>query len=181
LPDKDWNSIKRKANLLGLKRLFVDKRAPKNGLSTFDRFLNKVNKDSNIFGENNNYPTQCWIWTGAFLQDRNGKYGLFRYPNGQRAHRYSYEYFINKISEDHEIDHLCRNTLCVNPEHLEAVTHKENILRGKSPQAMNNKKTHCKRGHLFTEQNTYKMPSGGRRCILCRRLLEQQYNAAKKN
>jgi hypothetical protein len=67
-----------------------------------------------------------------------------------------------------ETDHLCRNRLCFRPDHLELVTHRENMLR--SPvaiSALNARKTHCNSGHAFTKQNTRKIEGGGRDCRTC--------------
>jgi hypothetical protein len=67
------------------------------------------------------------------------------------------------------VDHLCRNRRCVNPDHLEIVTNKDNILRGLSFAAMNKAKTHCIHGHEFNEQNTRHRHNGTRECLQCRR------------
>ena len=108
----------------------------------------------------------CWLWTAS--KNHNG-YGIFDI-NGktQRAHRLSYELYKGKIPDGLQIDHLCRVRHCVNPDHLEAVTRKENILRGICFSAINKRKTHCYKGHEFTKDNTYINPSGSRRCIICR-------------
>lgn len=92
----------------------------------------------------------CWEWQGTSCKG----YGYFCI-NGKnwRAHRYSYEYYVGKIPEGLSIDHLCRNRACVNPEHLEPVTSKENTLRGIGLTAQNARKTHCYNGHLLDENN----------------------------
>lgn len=83
-----------------------------------DRFWAKVDKDAD-----------CWEWRGS----RNHKgYGLARRRDGKgiQAHRLAYELTVGPIPEGLEIDHLCVNRGCVNPSHLEPVTHTENIRRG---------------------------------------------------
>ena len=112
--------------------------------------------------------TGCWIWQGSPCR-KNG-YGRF-WVNGKNvsAHRYSYELAKGKIPDGLSIDHLCRNTMCVNPDHLEAVTTKTNTLRGFSPSAINKSKTHCHLGHEFTEENTRIAKSGKRHCRHCER------------
>ena len=131
--------------------------------SPIRRFLIKVNKCGPVC---QSVGSRCWMWKSPSV--RNG-YGLFY--NGEKldcAHRFSYQHFVGEIPEDKEIDHLCRNRLCVNPRHLEAVSHRENCLRGTSPAAKNAKKTHCHNGHKFDEANTHRHPLG-RKCRACDR------------
>jgi hypothetical protein len=93
-------------------------------------------------------PSGCWLWTGCRHRLGYGKVG-----SGGRnllAHRLYYEMFKGPIPEGYDLDHLCRNPSCVNPEHLEPVTHGENLRRGKHAT-----KTHCKNGHPFDEDNTH--------------------------
>lgn len=84
------------------------------------------------------------------------------------VHIISYELFVSEKPKGMVLDHLCRNKLCVNPEHLESVTNKENILRGFGACANNKRKTHCPQKHEYTEQNTYRYKSNNRRdCKIC--------------
>ena len=101
-------------------------------------------------------PSGCWEWNGA--KDRYG-YGHLRLPvsEGGRycgAYRAVYERFIGRVPEGMELDHLCRNPSCVNPTHLEPVTHHVNTLRAR--------KTHCPHGHEYTPENTYVVHRGVR-------------------
>jgi len=107
----------------------------------------------------------CWLWTAC--KDRDG-YGIFYY-NGTnyRAHRMAYELIVGPIPEGLTIDHLCRVRACVNPDHLEPVTQRENVLRGDTVPAKNAKKTHCKQGHPYSGYNLYIRTNGYRSCRTC--------------
>lgn len=107
----------------------------------------------------------CWEYAGL---DPRG-YGQIQI-DGQRvlAHRWSYEFLVAPIPEGLDLDHLCRNTACVNPWHLEPVTARVNTLRGIGPAAINAAKTHCIRNHPFDAVNTYIAPNGSRKCRTCR-------------
>lgn len=71
----------------------------------------------------------CWFWLGATNSDG---YGRIRIEGKTKfAHRIYYEHHIGPIPDGLELDHLCRNRSCVRPEHLEPVTHKENIRRSR--------------------------------------------------
>lgn len=107
--------------------------------------------------------TGCWIWRGY-----TNPYARARI-NGLKklVHVAAYELKYGPIPFDLELDHLCRNPSCVNPDHLEAVSHRENVLRGSSPAADNSKKTHCKHGHEYTTMNTVMYSDGSRRCKTC--------------
>lgn len=95
--------------------------------------------------------TGCWIWNGA---TSNGGYGVFRVSGKNHiAHRWLYEEVHGKIPDGVECDHLCRNRICVNPSHIEAVTKLENVRRGESGK-WQREKTHCPNGHEYTIENT---------------------------
>ena len=93
----------------------------------------------------------CWQWTGH----TRGGYGLVRHEARLKsAHRVVYEALRGPIQDGLMLDHLCRNRGCVNPDHLEAVPHRINVLRGIGPPAQHARKTHCTRGHEFSSSNT---------------------------
>ena len=107
----------------------------------------------------------CWNWTGA-LNDKG--YGRFTIKGKIfHAHRYAYKLLVGPIKNTLELDHLCRNPRCVNPAHLEAVTHQENVLRGISIAAVNAKKVVCVRGHLLKGDNLYRRALPRRDCRKC--------------
>ena len=108
----------------------------------------------------------CWLWGG---QINDHGYGLFRAGRVYRAHRWSYEHLVGPIPEGLVLDHLCRVRNCVNPDHLEPVTHRENVLRGVGPTAANAAKTECRKGHALVGDNVRQRPTGCRECRTCAR------------
>lgn len=124
----------------------------------------------------------CWEWQAA--RDKDG-YGMIRHDDGTgykfwKVHRVSYEFFVGKIPEGLTIDHLCRNHPCVNPLHLEAVTGRENTMRGISFAAINARKTHCSRGHEYSPENTRIRSDGARDCWICYRAYHAEWNRKKR-
>lgn len=122
----------------------------------------------------------CWTWTGA-LRKGYGAFKIGSRTDGSRrdteAHLFIWRHFYGQIPEGLQIDHLCRNPKCVNPAHMETVTPRENTLRGNTITAAHAAKTHCRRGHEFTEENTY-FYKGGRICRTCQRERIKRYEAA---
>jgi hypothetical protein len=111
----------------------------------------------------------CWEWTGSLHPSGYG-YFTAKGRKSWRAHRFAWTTLMGEIPAHMEIDHRCRNRKCVNPDHLEVVTKEENNLRSGSFTALNARKTHCKRGHEFTPENTYVQYNKGRpgrRCRAC--------------
>lgn len=118
----------------------------------------------------------CWLWTGGKTGGEWGRYGAFQVNGRQtKTHRFAYELLVGPVPEGLELDHLCRVTLCCNPEHLEAVTHRENLLRGVAPCAVHAKKTHCPQGHPYDKVNT-RIYKGMRTCRVCDRARSSKRN-----
>lgn len=135
---------------------------------TAKRFFHKVRFVDKWFG-----GTRCLEWTG--LKTKEG-YGRFIINQKQiAAHRWSLS-LCEDLDADLSVDHLCRNTSCVNPSHLEQVPIGVNIRRGSTAT-----KTHCKHGHPFDDENTRWRNSGKhRQCRKCCQIKNQQ-NAEKYN
>ena len=135
-------------------------------------------------------PNGCWRWKG---KPTPGGYGRFSF-DGTRppAHRVAYEHYVKAIPKGLDLDHLCHtrdkacpggnscpHRLCVNPAHLEPVTRRENLLRGRSQVAANAAKTHCPQGHPYDEANIY-WHRGNRHCRICRADQIAAWNAGRK-
>jgi hypothetical protein len=109
--------------------------------------------------------TGCWIWQAS--KNRQG-YGKFQLPQPENrtvgAHRASYQTFRGEIPAGLQIDHLCRKPACINPDHMEVVTPRENTLRGTCQSAKNARKVVCACGHEFSAS---KIGRKRRYCLVC--------------
>ena len=129
----------------------------------------------------------CWIWVGACQPRSHGRYGVFEKFGAKTtnsAHLFAYIMAHGPVPPGLEVDHRCRNTQCVNPGHLEAVPRRINLLRGNTIVAANLAKTHCPRGHAYTEENTsiylHRKGYRTRRCRTCLRDKAAAYSWRKK-
>ena len=110
---------------------------------------------------------ECWLWLGAL--DRDG-YGVYT-PEGKataRAHKWIWEQMVGDVLFEHELDHTCRNRSCVNPAHLQEVTHRINVERGLCG-VLHTPKSHCNYGHSLGGDNLYVSPNGNRHCRQCKK------------
>lgn len=138
--------------------VFGDPRMPQ-------RFWNKISVSE----------SGCWEWQAA----KKSGYGYYK-SSGKtgRAHRIAYAILVAPIPDSLVCDHLCENKGCVNPNHIEPVTDRINIMRGPAPSSMNAKKTHCIRGHKF-EPGSYYSSQGWRDCKKCKAINDQARKSRK--
>lgn len=136
-----------------------------------ERFLDFLSPEPN---------TGCWLWLGALNPEGYGVFGTgMRRPKTMLAHRWGYEYFVDPIPDGMQLDHICRVRCCVNPRHLRPVTSRENSY---APGSLHNwSKTHCPKGHPYSEANTYiRQTRRERRCRKCHAELELQHYHERK-
>lgn len=119
-------------------------------------------------------PTGCWEWLGT--RGNKGHSVLSVNSKTESPHRIIYSLLVGPIPSGLHLDHLCRNTSCVNPTHLEAVTPKINVLRGDGLTAKQARQTHCLRNHPLEGENLYVTPDGRRQCRECAKLRQKRYN-----
>ena len=123
---------------------------------------------------------ECMVWAGhrnrkGYGMVRVGRHGIDR--TNREAHLAWWLAHGREIPTGKELDHLCRNRACVRLDHLEAVTHRENVLRGASPAARQARQTHCKHGHRLDEKNTWVSVERKRHCRICHRDRERERRA----
>ena len=121
----------------------------------------------------------CWEWQGR--RDRDG-YGISKGRGQTSAHRLSWVLHRGSIPGGMTVDHLCRNRACVNPDHMELVTARENTLRSDAPTAQHARQTQCVNGHEFSEANTRIVVNSrgtARYCRACVRGNSSRYRARK--
>lgn len=129
---------------------FPNRTIPAMKASDLHRFFDKVEPDPN---------SDCWLWTGAVMRNGYPLFGLGgRKGDTYLAHRVAVNHFVQLDIEDAEVDHLCGVRCCVNPEHLEAVSHQENMGRAIKPA--------CRKGHPHSDSYYW---HGHRYCRECRR------------
>ncbi len=126
-------------------------------------------------------PEECWEWTA---HKNFGGYGEIKAGAPSRkslmAHRVSYELAGKSIPDGLQLDHLCSNPGCVNPQHLEPVTCRENLMRGNTWAAHNASKTHCNHGHEFSGGNLRIEPDGSRACRMCNKNRQYAWRQRQK-
>lgn len=113
-------------------------------------------------------PDHCWPWKGAINPDGYAHNMVDGSGGKTYPHRMMFKWFKWDIPDGMTIDHLCKNRSCMNPDHMEAVTHEVNLSR--------NKRAYCRRGHPQVEENRYYPPSnnGSGRCLLCIKLAKKK-------
>ena len=120
--------------------------------------------------------TPCWVCT--YAQNYSGYTRIDDDGRIRRCHRAMYEETVGPIPDGLVCDHICRVRNCVNPDHLEIVTQRENVLRGVHPLALLWRTNTCKRGHSL--DGAYRAPGGGRRCRTCRGAYNVRYAASRR-
>lgn len=139
-------------------------RSPMARISESERFDIKIQKTAT-----------CWLWTSIICHKGYGRFWL----KGKTitAHRYAFERWVGPIPDGFTIDHLCRVRNCVNPAHLEAVPHRENLMRGNTVVAACAAKTHCSAGHPLSGSNlrASSLREGKRICRICRNERHRRY------
>lgn len=113
-------------------------------------------------------PGGCWEWAGVQNGEGYGKIRVGgRRGRNESVHRVAYQHLVGPIPDGLTIDHLCRNRVCVNPEHLEAVPIVTNVMRGEGACAKHARNTHCPKGHPYDIAGADRKGRPHRRCSVC--------------
>jgi len=115
----------------------------------------------------------CWPWTGATNRPMPGGYGQICVGRNKLAGAHRFSFILHNgpiLPTSSTVNHVCMNTICVNPAHLEILSAKENQLLGTSPFAVNSRKNYCIRGHRFNASNTRIKKNGSRCCRACQKI-----------
>lgn len=147
----------------------------KNPLSPTERFLTMFTVSS----VSSHACSPCWEWVSRLTGNGYGQMWDSDKRTTVMAHRFSYEYHVGPIPKGMQIDHLCRNRICVNPGHFELATPKINTLRSTSNSAKNALVTHCIRGHPLSGKNLYRTKFG-RVCRECSKRRSLEWYRAKR-
>jgi hypothetical protein len=142
----------------------------------FDRTIYDKIAEKYIIDDNG-----CWLWQKTMGMDGYSRITIA--GKIQSLHRVMYIHAKGKIPAGLVIDHLCRVRHCINPDHLEAVTSGENVMRGIGPTARNKQKTHCIRGHELIAKNlaVSELKKGHRICKICIMIRYRKYQERNKN
>jgi len=142
--------------------------------------MNKENAVSALMAKVEiNQETKCWIWRGYIEKNGYGKVTVD--TRRDWAHRHMYRLIVGEIPVGLELDHTCRNTYCINPAHLEPVTHAENMRRAPySACTIHGVKTHCPQGHPYSGDNLI-VWGGFRYCRTCQNKYKKAYKAKIRN
>ena len=117
----------------------------------------------------------CWLWLGTIEQSGHGR--IEQDGKSLMAHRVVYELERGPIPGGLPLDHLCRTPQCVNPYHVEGVSQRVNVLRGRGIAAQRARQTHCVNGHEFTPENTYILRGRYRFCRACGNRRNREHRA----
>ena len=115
----------------------------------------------------------CWLWMAALKRD-----GYAKFTSHSTGHKMAFLHWNGVVPEGKEIDHICGVKCCVNPQHLQAITHKENVAKSGSWD-FNRRKTHCPKGHPYSGENLY-ISGTNRQCNICRRERSYAFFLKKK-
>lgn len=137
--------------------------------------LGKKARDAERFMSRLDRSGECWLWTKSRNAAGYGTFGVGK--KTMLAHRWAYEHFVGPIAEGLELDHACVVPACVNPAHLDPVTHEENLRRSFERRGIGASATHCSKGHALTPDNLRPPASGGSRCWKCHRDYHNAYQA----